>query len=241
MTRKIMSGAVGGFCLAAFLTFGLQTASVADMTVTQEITSTLGKEKSTSTQNIYWTKSKMRTGHPAGMISIVDLDAKTMTILNPKAKSYTRRSFDEIKKDEAGVPEQVRDAKLSVRETGEKKTVDGYSCEKLVLKIGPTEITVWATNDIKIEPALSEFNKKFLELTKDIKILNIQGQMRAVFEEKKVYPYLTVIEVSMPFGGGTQRTESKVKKVSYDKIDASVFAIPAGYKETPLPQMPGQK
>jgi len=230
------SNTIASLPLAALISLGLLTASFADMTVKQEISTTVGDRKTTLTQTVYWTKTKMRMDHPAGMIMITDLYSKMMTVLNPKAKSYTRRSFDQIKKEEDRLPAEVRELKFSVRKTNEKKTIDGYPCEKLVLKAGPMEIVVWITRKIAIDPAVSEFNKKFLELTKDIKTLNIQGKMRAAFEENEGYPYLTIVEMALPFAGKTQKTESKVKDVSYEKIKSSVFAVPDGYKETPLPQ-----
>ncbi len=214
------------------------------MTVTQEVTTVLGPGgagKSTLIQNLYWTKSKARAGIPSGGIAITDLDKKTFTIINTKQKTYIEESFEDLKKREADLPAEFSDIKLSVQETREKKTIGGYPCEKLVFKIGPTEITVWVTKKITIDAAVIEFNKKFLELTKDVKMLNVEGNMRAEFEKRKAYPYLTIIEIPLPFAGKTQRIESKVKKVSYEKIDPSVFAVPADYKKATFPVMPPGK
>lgn len=238
MMRRRIVRLVGAFALAALFLSGLQTPSLADMTVTQEVTTTLGGKKTTHTQTLYWTKSKARAGMPSGGIVIMDLDTKTFTILNIAGKTYTKQSFEDLKKAEASLPAEMREMKLSVSETGEKKTIDGYPCEKLSLKMGPTEITVWITKKIAIDPAVTEFNKKLLELTKDIKTLAMQARMQAEFEKRKAYPYLTVIEIPLPFAGKTQRMESKVKKVSYEKIAPSVFAIPTGYKKMVFPGMP---
>ena len=183
----------------------------------------------------------MRTFHPAGIIVITDLDAKTVTALNPKQKTYAPNTFQEIKQREAALPAKVEEMELSVQETGEKKTMDGYPCEKLIFKIGPAEITAWVTTKIAVDPAVVEFDKKLLELTKGIKSLNLQPQMRAAFEKRKAYPYLTITEVPAVFGGNAQRIENRMKKVSYEKIDPSVFAIPEGYKKATMPPIPSQK
>jgi hypothetical protein len=217
------------------ISFAVLTASRSDMTVKQEITTTAGDKKTTSAQTVYWTKSKMRMDHPMGMITITDLDNKTMTVLVPEEKVYTRRTFDQIKKDESRLPKSVRDPDFAVQKTGEKKTIDNTPCEKLVFKIGPTEIVVWLTKNVKIDPAVKEYNKRFLELTKDVKTFNVQGKMRAAFEENEGYPYLTIVEMSLPFAGETQKTESKLKEVSYEKLESSVFDIPSGYTEKALP------
>ncbi len=235
MTRRRIVRLVGAIAVAALFSSGLQTASLADMTITQEVTTTLGDKKTTFTQTTYCTKSRLRSASPSGTFTVIDLDKKNMTVLNTKGKTFMVQTFEDLKKLQAFMPAEMKEMKLSVRETGEKKTMDGYPCEKLVFKMGPSEIIVWMTSKIAIDPAAAEFNKKFLELTKDISGVNVQGQMRAEFEKRKAYPYLTIIEMALPFAGKTQRIESKVKKVSYEKIAPSVFAIPEGYKPMKFP------
>lgn len=238
MTSKRIVHLAMAFAVAALFSSGFQTASLADMTVTQEITTTVGDSKTTFTQAIYCTKTKMKSADPSGMVIIIDLEKKAFTILNPKEKSYMEQTLQDMKEAEAGLPAEIREMKLSVRETGEKKTIDGYPCEKLVFKAGEMDIAVWMTKKITFDAAVTEFDKKFLELTKDIKALNIQARMRGEFEKRKGYPYLTIIEIPLPLAGKTQRMESKVKKVSYERIDASVFEVPAGYKPMAIPGMP---
>lgn len=216
---------------------------LADMTVTQEVTVQTGDKRTTSGGTVYWTATKKKDYDSQGNTAITDLDAKTATVLHPHEKTYTVITFDEMKEQEASLPEDMRsigEAKVSVEETGEKRTLDGYPCERLVLKVGPTAITVWVTKQIKVDPAVIEFNKKFLQLTKEIKTLNIQAQMQAAFSQRNLYPYLTIIEVPL-LNGGKQTVRSRVKQVSYEKIAPSVFAIPEGYKEEAPPQRSPQK
>jgi hypothetical protein len=231
MRSKRVVRLAAAFTVLALVGGAFYATGFADMTVTQEIVITVGEKKSTSTQTTYWTKSKMRLSDPAGRIIITDLDKKTMMILDPKAKGYLEQTFDEMKEQFAAMKDRLEEMKLSVTETGEKKTIDGKPCEKYIFTIGPTETSVWMTKKIEVDPAVTGFNDAFLEATKDIRVLNIQGQMRDAIKKYKAYPYLTTIEVELPFAGETQRTESKVKKVSYEKIDPSVFTIPAGYSK----------
>ena len=226
-----------------FLALVLQTAPRADMTVTQEVTVQTGDKRTSSGGTVYWTAMKKRDYDSHGNITITDLNTRTMTVLDPKEKTYAVITFDEMKEREASLPENlrpVRDAKVSVQETGETRTLDGYPCERLVLKVGPTAITVWVTKQIKVDPALVEFNTKFLELTKEVKMLNIQARMQAAFSERNVYPYLTIIEMLL-LKGDKQIVRSRAKEVSYEKIDPSVFAIPEGYKEETPPEAPPEK
>lgn len=243
MTNRTRAYAAVAIALAALTSLALQTAPRADMTVTQEVTVQTGEKRSTSGGTVYWTATKKRDYDSHGNITITDLDTKTMTVLDPKEKAYAVITFDEMKEREASLPEKlrpIREAKLSVQETGETRTLDGYPCERLVLKVGPTAITVWVTDKIKVDPALVEFNTKFLELTKEIKTINIQAQMQAAFAERNVYPYLTIIEMPL-LKGDKQIVRSRAKEVSYEKIDPSVFAIPEGYKEEAPPEAPPPK
>jgi hypothetical protein len=221
--------------VAVLFSLALETTSFADMTVTNTITVTVGEKTTLFTQTMYWTKSKMRTTDPSGRIMITDLDSKTIIVLMPQEKRYIRDSFDEVKKREAMLPKEIREAKLSVRETGEKRTIDGYPCEKLVFETGSAEITNWVTKKIALDPALKEFNKKFFSLTEDIKTFHLGAQMNAAVEKRGAYPYLVISDMRLPFAGTTQRTESRVKKVSYEKIEASLFAVPEDYKPLVLP------
>jgi len=241
MMSKGIVHTAGLLLLAAFIAFGLRTAALSDMTVTQEVTRTVGDSKTTTTQTTYWTKTKMRTDHLAGFIIITDIESETVTAVNPKEKTYVPSKFGDLQDVEAALSPKSAGIQFSVRETGEKKTIDGYPCEKLVLTVGPIEIVAWITSKIAIDPSVTEFNKKLLDLTRDIKLLNAQAQMQAAFDKHKAYPYLTIIEVSPPLADKAGRMETKVKKVSYKKIDPSVFAIPSGYKKLAVPSMPAQE
>jgi len=240
MTSKRVRRVALSLPFVPLVSLGLQIASFADMTVTQDVTSTVGDKKTTSTMTTCWTKTKKRTDHPGGMISITDLDSKTITVLKPKQKRYIQQSFQDAEKQEDAFPAMLREAELSVSETGEKKTIDGYPCEKLVFTVGPAEITAWITKKIAIDPAMVEFDRKFLELTKGLRGLNLKAQLQAALDKRNALPYLTIIE-DHPSPNKTLRSELKVKKVSYEKIEPSVFAIPSGYEKVTLPPMPPQQ
>ncbi len=245
MTSKKLAHLLPALAIIVLLSFGLRWACLADMTVTKKVTNTVGDKKTSFDQTTYWTKSKMRTDDPSGWIMITDLDSKAITILVPKEKKYLQQSFEDVKKRQPGVSEEVRKEimgmKIAVRETGEKQTIDGYPCEKLVIKAGRQDITVWVTKKIAIDPVVAEFDKKFLELTKEIRMLSIQAEVRTVFEKRKVYPYVLTAETPLPFAGKTEISESKLKKVEYKKVDPSVFAIPADYERIVLPTAPPGK
>jgi hypothetical protein len=245
MTFKRLAHLLPALTLVVLLSMGLQSVCVADMTVVKEVTRRMDGEKSTFTQTTYWTKSKMRTDDPSGRVIITDLDREGILILVPKEKKYLEQSFEDVKKRQAALPEHVKKEimgmKVSVRETDEKRTIDGYPCQKLIIKAGPRDITVWITKKIAIDPVVLEFDKKLLKLTKGIRSLSIQAEVRAVLEKRNAYPYITLAEAPLPFAGKTETSESKLKKVEYEKVDPSVFAIPADYERIVLPTAPPSK
>ncbi len=236
MNRRIEVVGVILFLLALFCLY-LQPAAFADMTVTQEVTRTAGDSTTTTIQTTYRTKTKMRTDHLAGFVIITDIETHTVTALNPKQNTYVPNRFGDLQDAEARLYPKAGGIQFSVKETDEKKDIDGYPCEKLVFTVGPGEIVAWVTQKIAIDPSVTEFNNKFLELTRHVKSLNAQAQMEAAFDKLKAYPYLTIVEVSPRLSDKVERIETKVKNVSYERIDPCVFAIPSGYKKLSVPPL----
>ena len=86
------------------------------------------------------------------------------------------------------------------------------------------------TDKIHTDSAVIEFERRYGELMKQAPSLGLNAPMKAELQKRNVYPYLGIVEAPALFGGN-QRIESGVKKVSYEKIDSSIFSILAGYKK----------
>jgi len=71
-------------------------------------------------------KMKFDTG---STVIVIDMDARTITTLNPSAKTYTTRSMDEAMKQSGSMP----DVKIDVNETGQKKIVNGFNASEIVM------------------------------------------------------------------------------------------------------------
>src|SRR5580704_6210209 len=70
-------------------------------------------------------KMKTESGETA---TILDFDAQTITMVNNRQKTVTVRKFGDIAPGANGV-----NAKIDVKETGQKKVINGYNASELVI------------------------------------------------------------------------------------------------------------
>jgi hypothetical protein len=93
-------------------------------------------------------------------IMVMDFDAQTLTTINPSAKTYTVQPFSQLSNDANEI-----EAKIDAKETGQKKTINGYNATEWVLtmdvdmpqarQMGPMrmEVDLWVSPDV---PGASE-------------------------------------------------------------------------------------
>lgn len=104
------------------------------------------------------------------MSSIIDFGAQTVTIINNTAKTYTVKKFSDLAAGGAA----VTDATADVKETGQKKTINGFNCSEVlltmnidmtmgrgapVMKMG-LEVHMWISPDVPGAGSLRDFYKK---------------------------------------------------------------------------------
>lgn len=104
------------------------------------------------------------------MSTIMDFGAQTITILNNTAKTYTVKKFSDLAAGAAA----VTDATADVKETGQKKNINGFNCSEVVLSMGmdmsmgrgaPTmkmqlEVHMWVSPEVPGSASLRDFYKK---------------------------------------------------------------------------------
>src|ERR1700690_3006250 len=85
---------------------------------------TLGTQAAApSTTKFFYKGQKMMTDSGAAA-TLIDFDAQTITTLNKTAQTYTVMKFSEL----GQMAKQTDiDAKIEVKETGEKKTINGFT------------------------------------------------------------------------------------------------------------------
>jgi hypothetical protein len=120
----------------------------------------------------------------ANHISIIDLDAQTITSIDPQKKTYSVMTFDDMKRMMEQMSEKMKQAqksdkgdvtwKASAESTGNAKTINGYNAKEEVLKIemegtdkqtgqtGAMVVTshVWISPDVKGYGEMREFYKR---------------------------------------------------------------------------------
>jgi Domain of unknown function (DUF4412) len=97
-------------------------------------------------------KMKVEDGDTA---TILDFDAQTITTINNRAKTVSVRKFSDVAANQGGF-----NAKIEVKETGQKKTINGYSASELVMTMdvdSPStaqmgkmqmEMDMWLSSDV---------------------------------------------------------------------------------------------
>lgn len=107
----------------------------------------------TSRQYYKGQKMRMESGDTA---TVVDFDAQTVTTIYNAQKSYLVTNFSDLPN---GAPRGV-DAKIDLKETGQKKTINGFSASQSILTMemegagGPPgmkmqiEMELWVTPDV---------------------------------------------------------------------------------------------
>jgi len=180
-------------------------------------------------------------------ISILRFDRETIYRLDPEKKTYTEMKFAELKamvdrgrsmtdemmaKRMASLPpdkqEKMKEMmkKLSpssgatheVVPTGEHKTINGYACEKYVVKTNGKETeTVWASKQVAGYETMKRDMEGFLD-----RMAGILGRKEALGG------WLRQID-GFPMETDSQGTVHTVTKIDRRSIPASEFEVPEGY------------
>jgi len=120
----------------------------------------------------YFKGQKMKTEGPVAS-TIVDLDAQTITSLNHGAKTYTVTKFSDISRTMSAAKV---DAKVDVRQTGQKKSINGYNANEVLMTVamdsspaarsGMTmtmEMSLWLSSDVPGAQELRGFYQRNMD------------------------------------------------------------------------------
>lgn len=241
--------------LAVFFLFGVVTSALAQgLYWESKMTgASIGEE----TQQMWAVPKKMKgVTKETGEAYIVRLDKQVFITVDPKDKTYSEITFDEMEKmmkkasgkmdaqmaemqkqladmpEEqrkmvekmmgSKIPTQAKDVKTEVVNTGEKKTISGFACTKLVVKMDDKEaMTFWVTKEVKEFDSMrkdwEEFSKLMMEMNPSV----MKG-LGDVFKKIEGFPIQTEV---------IQGIVNTVTKVEKKVAPASEFEVPAGYKK----------
>ena len=155
---------------------------------------------------------------------IFDKKNKKMLMVMPTMKMYMEFPMDmDLGDNESNATEDK--SKSDFVKTSETKTINGYKCEKWVIKEGDKTSEAWMTKDLGgfvffQSPMGNHQKQKWQE---DI-------------ENSGYFPMLVVEKDS----DGNETGRFEVKSVEKKSLDNSFFTVPAGYNQMKMP-MGGQR
>jgi hypothetical protein len=115
----------------------------------------------------YFKGQKMKTDNGI-TATVLDFDAQTITTINHTAKTYTVRNFSDL----AGTAGAGVDAKIDVKETGQKKMVNGFMANEIVMTMQvdspqtrqmgqmQMEMDLWVLPDVPGSAQMNEFYQR---------------------------------------------------------------------------------
>lgn len=167
-------------------------------------------------------------------ITIIDFKKKTVSQLNPAAKTYTSTPIENMGMP-AGQAKEMADnpmfkammksmtQSIQVTPTQETKKIAGYNCQKYLVSIMMTQSDYWVSKKVKGIDEMRAIGEKAAKLFEGHPMMQ---QTNAMEMTRKLdgYPVQIVTQVM----GGTMT--NTLKQVKTEKIDKNLFKVPKGYK-----------
>jgi hypothetical protein len=174
--------------------------------------------------------------------AIVDLKAQTWTLIDPKRKTYSVMTFDELRrlaeraaKALDALPPEARqklalDTPLSVRPTGKSERIAGYAAKEYEVSGGTASGSVWLTDEITMPAEVREWEK----VSSSLGVAQGAGAgLAAAIARLNGVPLRTKMTVAL----GPRKVESgtEVLEVREATPPADLLTVPAGFKKGALP------
>lgn len=147
--------------VAALLVAIAANAPAADLMVRQRLTTTGGPGGGPRTEeSTEYITAKLSVSDGSSSRTIVDLEAKTLTMIDKQRKTYAVMTFDdlrrrgeEMRKKLDELPPEVRrrmsgDADATVKPTGRTERIAGYDAKEYSLEAGIMKGSIWTTEAI---------------------------------------------------------------------------------------------
>jgi Domain of unknown function (DUF4412) len=247
MTRKTSL-----ILLISFLSF---PAWAKDLTIKQKVT-TGGPSPKTIEAMEYWSGNKVVRDDPR-MRTIMDLSAKTVTMVDKARKTYFTQTFDEMrhhaeemrnemKKQLENLPPQAKQMMgamgmknmmeegppVAVKPTGKSEKIAGYETKEYQLEGGNVSGSVWVTDALQ-PPQGAEEMQAFAKAMGGLP--GPGSKLAQAMTEVKGFPLRTTMNIAM----GQQKfvSTTEVEQVSEKAPPADVMKIPDGFKKISPPTL----
>jgi hypothetical protein len=207
----------------------VSAAPVAAKDLTLRLRTTIGDSGSGFESTEYWGGSK-RVTQLTDMSVLVDLDARTITVLDSVRKTYSVKkppsaAVTPEKAAGDGTPEKEIDAvAVTVTPTGKVEKIAGFDAKEYTFKSSKAHGTLWVTEAFE-EPLGVQHVRLAL-------VPNSPGAtLASAMEKVKGVPLRTVLILGDASGTKTTTEVLEVK----EGVPADAFTIPADYKPAPTP------
>jgi len=225
-------------CIAAVLMFFLTAGAVVAQNVyieqNVEMPAMAGQPPTQMLVKIWFTPDKMRIDQPlgGGTTVIMRTDLGKMWIINNASKTYMDRSLEDAKSAAASAAAMMGGDKMQVevKPTGATKKIGDWNCQEYDLSVKggtPLSMRIWATPDVTIDPQL--YAKMSEAMGSNPMMTSLTDKIKSI----PGYPIQSIMTMTM--GGQELQSTSTIQKISQEKIDPSVFELPAGYTKVEAP------
>ena len=194
-----------------------------------------------------WITSKgFRSDNPKTSM-IMLLDKKVMIMINHEDKNYSempmnmgdmmmsKMAKDQDEEEAAAFQKMMKGMTkmdVSVKVTGEKKKVKGWSCKKYIMTLdtfmGTITNEIWATEDLKMDTELyTRFSASMMAAMPGMQDA-VSGMVK---EMKKIKGVHVLTTSSQNLMGQTVKSTTELLEFKNLKAPAELFKVPSGYKK----------
>ncbi len=171
--------------------------------------------------------------------SIVDLSAKTLTVVDKRQRTYTVTSFDDLRARAEAMRRRLRtmppearqmlgmDARVSVEATGKREEIAGHGAREHRVSAGPATGSVWVTDEVAMPAGTQEWE----QLSATLGGRDAPGaKLAEALAELKGIPLRSIMTVATGQSRMTSTTE--VVEVREAPAPPDVLRVPDGFRKT---------
>lgn len=171
--------------------------------------------------------------------TIIDLDKRTLTVINKAKQTYSVTTFDEIKKRREAAAETVKklpgpvremvhaDDKVELKPTGKTEKIVGYEAKEYSFEAPGALGSVWIAESLDYGPRADDWAKVAPNFGGED---SPAGHLEAAITAKKGVPLRRIVTTSpLPM------VVIDVLEVRHEPAPAEMKAIPAGYEKVDMP------
>jgi len=214
-----------------------------------KVTTTGGPKGTSTREETEWLTPTRIVNDSADERSIIDLDAKTVTIADKSQRTWFTMDMNALRKQAEDVQEQMRKlppeaqqmmekmmgkpGEATLQASGKSEKIAGYDAKEYVVKAGLMDGSVWVTD--ALQPPFDV--AKWQEYASSAMMPKGPGRgIAEAFAKIRGIPLRRTMSTS-GLGGGTHKFTSTTEVVAVEQASppADVLKVPDGYKQTKPP------